>query len=221
MPAAHCVSTLEGIILNADHGFLDLLRRSEAEVVGCSYKHITDPRDLQRSAQMLTLLEDGAAPVRLQKRYLRPDGSSIAANLLVTRFSNPDRLISTLFWQEKDRPLPPARLWAAALRLTTVLQMRKECFGSDLGNDPIGFILLCVYLAEAEGRSVSLEAIASSAGLPLQTAGRWIKALQGRGLLEIEGLDAASLQLTQAGLSKMEAMLAKLYDIPDDAAMLS
>jgi PAS domain-containing protein len=83
MPAAHCVSTVEGIILQADQGFFDLLQREEYEVIGISYRQITDPRDLRRSAEMLALLEDGAAPVRLQKRYLRPDGSSIAANLLI------------------------------------------------------------------------------------------------------------------------------------------
>jgi hypothetical protein len=29
MPAAHCVSTVEGIILQADQGFFDLLQREE------------------------------------------------------------------------------------------------------------------------------------------------------------------------------------------------
>ena len=91
MSAAHCVSSLDGIILHADQGFLDLLKRSENDVIGISYRQITDPRDLQRSADMLAVLKEGAAPVRLQKRYLRPDGTSIAANLLITRFSGPDQ----------------------------------------------------------------------------------------------------------------------------------
>ena len=115
MPSAHCVSTVEGVILAGDRGFCDLLQREEADFVGRSYKLFTDPRDMDRSNRMLSVLEDGAAPVRLQKRYIRPDGSSVAANLFVTRFSNPDRLVSTLFWRDQGRQLPPARLWEAAL----------------------------------------------------------------------------------------------------------
>lgn len=57
MPAAHCVSSLEGTILHADQGFLDLLKRREDEVIGISYRQITDPRDLERSADMLALLK--------------------------------------------------------------------------------------------------------------------------------------------------------------------
>jgi PAS domain S-box-containing protein len=221
MPAAHCVSTSEGIILKADQGFLDLLKRQEDEVIGFSYRQITDPRDLGRSAEMLALLEDGAAPVRLQKRYLRPDGTSIAANLLVTRFSDPDRLISTLFWQESGRALPPARLWEAALRIRHVHSARIRLFGNDLSTDPVGSLFIGIYLAEAEGRNVGLEEISIYAGIATSTTARWVKALQQCGVLE-ESLDSnVNLQLTQTGLKKVEAMLATVYEAPDAAAMLT
>lgn len=220
MPAAHCVSTVEGIILQADQGFFDLLQREEHEVIGTSYREITDPRDLGRSADMLALLEDGAAPVRLQKRYLRPDGSSIAANLLVTRFSDPDRLISTLFWQESGRALPPARLWEAALRIRHVHAARIKLFGSEFSTDPIGSLFIGIYLAEAEGRTIGLGEIAGYAGIAASTAGRWVKALQQRGILDTAFDSEVHLQLTQSGLEKVEAMLATVYEAPDAAAML-
>lgn len=220
MPAAHCVSTIEGIILQADQGFFDLLQRPANEVIGISYRQITDQRDLGRSEEMLALLEAGAAPVRLQKRYLRPDGSSIAANLLVTRFSDPDRLISTLFWQESGRALPPARLWEAALRIRHVHAARIKLFGSDLSTDPIGSLLIGIYLAEAEGRTIGLDDIAHYAGIEASAASRWVKALQQRGILDASLDPAVHIQLTQPGLQKMEAMLATVYEVPDDAAML-
>lgn len=220
MPAAHCVSTIEGIILQADQGFFDLLQRPANEVIGVSYRQITDQRDLGRSEEMLALLEDGAAPVRLQKRYLRPDGSSIAANLLVTRFSDPDRLISTLFWRESGRALPPARLWEAALRIRHVHAARIKLFGIDLSTDPIGSLFIGIYLAEAEGRTIGLDEIAGYAGIAASAAGRWVKALQQRGILDTSLDPAVHLQLTQSGLQKVEAMLATVYEVPDDAAML-
>lgn len=142
MPAAHCVSSLDGIILKADQGFLDLVQRPEDEVVGRSYSRITDPRDLQRSASMLAKLEEGAAPVRLRKRYIRPDGSSVTANVLVTRFSDPDRLISTLLWQESGRTMTPARLRDAALRIRSVNAARTRLFGRDLSTDPVGSLFI-------------------------------------------------------------------------------
>ncbi|WP_294353250.1 PAS domain-containing protein [uncultured Sphingomonas sp.] len=220
MPAGHCVSSLEGVILQADQGFLDLLQRREAEVIGMSYRELTDPRDLERSADMITMLEDGAAPIRWQKRYLRPDGTSVAANLLVTRFSSPDRLVSTLFWHDNGRPLPPAKLWEAALRVRHVHVARIKLLGRDLSTDPIGSLLIGIYLAEAEGRSIGIEQIADYAAIPTSTAGRWVKLLQERDIIEIAPASVDDLQLTRVGLERTEAMLATVYEAPNAAVML-
>jgi hypothetical protein len=221
MPSAHCVSTLEGVILKADRGFLDLVKRTEAAVLGLSYKTITDPRDLGRSARMLAMLEDGAAPVRLQKRYIRPDGSSVPANLLITRFSDPDRLVSTLFWRDSGRALPPARLWEAALRIRHVHASRVRLFGNDLSTDPVGSLLVGIYLAEAEGRNLELSEIAAYADVAYSTAARWIKVLQERGIVQSGTDPAVSVQFTQDGLDHMEAMLASVYEVPDAALIFA
>ena len=220
MPAAHCVSTLDGVILQADQGFLDLLQRRESDVIGISYRQITDPRDLQRSGNMLAVLEAAAAPVRLQKRYLRPDGTSIAANLLVTRFSDPDRLISTLFWHDGGRDLPPARLWEAALRIRHVHNARVKLFGSDLSTDPIGSLLIGIYLAEAEGRAVGLNQIATYADVAISTATRWVAVLRQRNIIDAQADATFNLQLTRAGLDRVEAMLTTVYEAPDASIML-
>lgn len=220
MPAAHCVSTLDGVILQADQGFLDLLQRRESDLIGISYRQITDPRDLQRSGNMLAVVEAAAAPVRLQKRYLRPDGTSIAANLLVTRFSDPDRLISTLFWHEGGRDLPPARLWEAALRIRHVHDARVKLFGADLSTDPIGSLLIGIYLAEAEGRAVGLNQIATYADVAISTATRWVAVLRQRNIIDAQADATFNLQLTRAGLDRVEAMLTTVYEAPDASIML-
>ena len=221
MPAAHCVSSLAGIILHADQSFLDMLQRSQSELIGASYKTITDPKDLRRSAQMLAALKEGAAPVRLQKRYLRPDGTSIPANLLVTRFSNPDRLISTLFWHDDGRPLPPAELWEAALRVAHIHDARVTLFGPDLSSDPVGTIVIGTYLAEAEGRNIALGEIATYAAIAPSTARRWLKVLQQRGIIETTTDAELSILLTQAGIDKVEAMLAAVYTLPGGARRIA
>lgn len=220
MPAAHCVSTLDGVILQADQGFLDLLQRRESDLIGISDRQITDPRDLQRSGNMLAVLEAAAAPVRLQKRYLRPDGTSVAANLLVTRFSDPDRLISTLFWHEGGRDLPPARLWEAALRIRHVHDARVKLFGADLSTDPIGSLLIGIYLAEAEGRAVGLNQIATYADVAISTATRWVAVLRQRNIIDAQADATFNLQLTRAGLDRVEAMLTTVYEAPDASIML-
>ncbi|KTT96837.1 hypothetical protein NS355_13275 [Sphingomonas yabuuchiae] len=214
MPTAHCVSTIDGFILEADAGFLELLGRREDEVIGMSYKDFTHPDDMGRSEAMLTSLIKRAAPVRLQKRYARSDGTSVTANIYVTRFDNPDRLVSTLFWNEDGRELPPARLWEMALRARRLRQVRQQEFGSDVAMSPLGDILNCVYLSEAEGRVVGISDITAETKLSSQVAMRWIGYLVGQGVMETGSSLDENVQFTQLGLEKMERVLASGYEIP-------
>lgn len=214
MPTAHCVSTTDGIILAADQAFLELVGRPEHEVLGASYQSITHPDDVERSANMLVSLVKRAAPIRLQKRYIRPDGTTIPANLYVTRFDDPDRLVSTLFWNEQGRDLPPARLWEMALRVKKLREVRKAELGIELATDPVGSILNCVYLAEAEGRIVGLAEIAAECDIPPSLTGRWIDVLSKRGILETCSTPERNVQFTHDGIVKIEHVLASAYDVP-------
>ncbi|WP_153003116.1 PAS domain-containing protein [Sphingomonas sanguinis] len=214
MPTAHCVSTTDGFILEADAGFLELLRRGEDEVIGMSYKDITCPEDLGRSEAMLASLIKRAAPVRLQKRYARPDGTTVTANVYVTRFDNPDRLVSTLFWNEEGRELPPARLWEMALRARRLRQVRQQEFGNDVAMSPLGDILNCIYLAEAEGRVVGLGEISSETKLSPAVSARWINYLISQGAIETCSSINENVQFTQLGLKKMERVLSSGYEVP-------
>ena len=214
MPTAHCVSTIDGIIVAVDRGFLDLVGQGEEQVVGASYRRFTHPDDLDRSATMLASLVERAPPFRLQKRYVRPDGVTIAANLYVTRFTDPDRLVSTVFWNDDGRTPPPARLWEMALRIRRLHEVRKAALGDDLAMDPVWSVLNCVYLAEAEGRIVGLCDIATETGLSPGIVERWVKVLSDRGIVEPCALARRNVQLTHAGMSKMEAILSSAYEMP-------
>lgn len=221
MPTAHCVSSIDGVILEVDAGFLDLVGRSEAEVVGSSYRSVTYIDDLDRSAKMLASLVDREPPVRLQKRYVRPDGQVITANLYVTRFDNPDRLISTLFWNDVQHPLPPSSLWEAALQARRIHQMRESELGRDLTAGPVGALMTLLYLAEAEGRVIGLAAIAGETGLSPGSASRWLRLLHDRGIVGDLTNAGADVRLTQDGLASMERMLSYEYlSSPADPAIV-
>lgn len=212
MPTAHCVSTLEGVILDADKNFAKLLGRPESEIIGMSYRLITHPDDLVRSADMLSALVDRAPPVRLQKRYVRPDGSFVTANVLVTRLSDPDRLISTLIWNETGRQPPPVRLWEAALLTLRVHDVRRSELGRELFTDHLGLMLIAIYLAEAESRIVSVRQLADLSDMPLSLTVRWLRVLQQRGIvMETNGSDQG-IQLTHEGLEKAERILSAAID---------
>lgn len=214
MPTAHCVSTRDGTILAADRGFFDLVRRPESEVIGASYRDLTHPDDLAKSTRMLASLVDRAPPLRLQKRYLRPDGSSVSAILYVTCFENPLRLVSTLFWHEADSAMPPERLWEAALRIQHVQSVRREAFGEELVTDPVGALLVAIYLAEAEGRIVDADLLAREAGLPLTVTLRWIKALQQRAIVQSTADPLRDVHFTRDGIVNMERTLEAVFHLP-------
>ena len=94
-------------------------------------------------------------------------------------------------------------------------------FGADLSTDPIGSLLIGIYLAEAEGRSIGLDKIAKYAGIANSTAARWVTVLPQRGIIERAEDVRIDLQLTRSGIDRVEAMLATVYDAPDAAVMLA
>ncbi len=208
MPVAHCVSSMAGIILDFDEGFCQLVQRRPDELIGLSYKAITAASDLHKSSEMLSGLIDKAVPTYLRKTYVRPDGSLIEADLLVSKFSDEGRLISTLSWTEGHQDTSPSRLWQAALRIKHIYDLRIIEFGRDLVGDHVGLILVHVYLTEAEGRVAATSQIAQSVDLSAQSMSRWVKVLAQRGLLET--LDDADeyVQLSANGVSRLERLFA-------------
>lgn len=213
MPTAHCVSNTQGVILAVDQGFLDLVGRPEADVIGTSYRDLTHPEDLGISMKMLSSLVDRAAPMRLRKRYVRPDGSFVSALLLVTHFADPARLVSTLLWREGEEEAQPARLWEAALRIQHVHSVRRAAFGDDLATDPVGSLLIAVYLAEAEGRIVHVDQLASVTNLARSNVIRWLNALQQHGIIAA-AVNSMDVQLTELGMLNMERTLKSVFDSP-------
>ncbi len=208
MPTAHCISTIEGIIVAVDKSFCTLLQRSESDMIGSSYKDITYPDDIDKSSKMLSRLEDRAPPIGLTKRYVRLDGELVYVDLLVSLFYESKRLVSTLSWgRDYNKSLAPDRLWQAALRIKHVNGIRRFEFGRDISFDHIGEILIQVYLAEAEGRIVFIDQLSRSLDIDLPNLKRWIRVLEQRLLIEPVDARTPQVQFTHLGLRKIERVL--------------
>jgi predicted transcriptional regulator len=157
---------------------------------------------------MVSALVDRAPPLSLSKRYLRADGEVVHVDLLVSLFSDSNRLISTLSWgRRRETDLSPGRLWQAALHVKHVTGVRKLELGIDICSDYVHEIMIHIYLAEAEGRIVSLDQLCCAADLNTSTAIRWIRVLEQRGLVQSAGDRADAVQFTHAGLTKIERIL--------------
>ncbi|MGO9865042.1 MAG: sigma 54-interacting transcriptional regulator [Terriglobales bacterium] len=82
------VDTDTGRFLQANPKFCEIAGRSETELVGLDVASITHPDDIEHSNQyMRGLTERNLANCRLDKRYLRPDGSTRWATVLAVPMS--------------------------------------------------------------------------------------------------------------------------------------
>jgi hypothetical protein len=185
-----------------------MVQRPGSELIGRSYQTITVAEDIAKSQRMLAGLVDRAIPTRLRKRYHRPDGSVIEADLLVSRFDDARHLVSTLFWQEPS-PLAvsPLRMWKAAIHVRHLYSCRIAELGQDLFGDYVGAILIQIYLSEAEGRSLNIADIAGAMDMNPGMVLRWLKALRQHGLAQSDAERPDAVQLTHKGLVKVERLL--------------
>lgn len=206
----HSVSDADGRILTMDQSLCDLLQRSAAEVVGMSYADLTHPDDVVRNVADVESLRIGGGPLLVRKRYIRADASTVWCDVHISRFDSPDggRLVGTIHLVNPgaiDRG--PESLWRAARRVGDLITRRRIEFGNDLFADQAWSILLDTYLAEAEGRLISIAAIGRNLASTTPLTERWIKALESRGWIDRPTWDRGAIQLTADGLTRIERLL--------------
>jgi hypothetical protein len=208
MPTAHCVSTASGVVLTFDQNFCLLMGRSRENLTGFSYHRLTANVDAAESSRALRNLVDRAPPTRFKQIYMRPDGRLVSAEMLATLFKENDRIVATLSWKDEvAAALSPNALYKMALHVWHMYRCRIQELGPELFGDFVGAILLHVYLAEAEGRCVSVNEIAGLVGLSTKTTVRWVSALRQRTLISLSDQDVSTVQLSHQGIMAMERML--------------
>lgn len=209
--SGHSVGDGNGIILSVDSTICDLLQRPARELIGRSYLEITHPDDRAANARQIAALPEGQAPIVVRKRYLRCDGAAVPVDVAISRFTTSERqgrLVGTVRWRPEAAPrATPERLWHSARRVEALSDLRKQLLGPDLFPDHPMTILLRTYIAEMEGRTVTAAELARELELVGPLFERWLAALTARGLLDPAPRPDAPIQLSAAGLARLEQLL--------------
>lgn len=218
MIVGHSVSTSAGIILTIDESVATMLQRTQKQLVGMSFMSITHPKDLARNLAQLAALQPNGGSAQIRKRYIGGDGAIISLEVRVSRIGScgDSHLFGTLstlpalpppFGHLNIQEATPYRLWHRAKDLLELTQSRNAIFGADLFADHAWTSLLIIYVAEAESRIATMESIGTLLDLPRTTLIRWIRVLQSKALIEQVDLDRDAVQLTQAGIERIERLL--------------
>src|SRR5690606_20884202 len=70
----------EGRLLLANDRYCEIVGRRRDELLGLSIHEVTHPDDARTNAAVFARLLQSGEPAFIEKRYLRPDGSSIWVN---------------------------------------------------------------------------------------------------------------------------------------------
>lgn len=121
-----------------------------------------------------------------------------------------EQLKDVLFGESLDRPIELTHDHIESILVFR--RARNTVFGEGLFSDPAWDILLALYAAHLEGRSVSLTELALSTDTPQSTAARWIVALEARGLVSTDNnsIDPLDFRIELSG--KATVALKELAD---------
>lgn len=206
----HSIADATGTIIGIDSSIGDLLYRAPAEIIGKSYTAITCAYDVDWNVRKVRALPKSGAPITLRKRYTRPDGSLVLADVEIFNVTSA-RLglltVGTIFRVDgEEDKLSPEALWCQALRARALCLMKSDELGPELFADLGWLTMLELYLAECEGRTAFDTTAISSIGQ--QPDSRWLSTLMQNGLIEPSTGSAYRMQLSANGISKVEKVLA-------------
>ena len=216
MLVGHSMSDANGLLLTMDPAVESLLQRPLHELVGKSYAEITHPDDRARNVDQIKRLLPGDGIVKIRKRYLRPSGTPIWADLHVSRLGrglDNGRLVCTLYLPDPKSLAPepvgvlPERLWSVAIQVEALIRRRRDALGEELFGDHAWLLLIRIYLAEAEGRVIDIATLARETQFAPPRARRWVDALAEKQLVDQLDWGADAIQLTALGLARTEALL--------------
>jgi PAS domain S-box-containing protein len=218
MRSGHVVIDGDGVLLSIDRGFCSLMRLEIGALVGRPVLDITAPADRIECGQAIAKLRTTRTPFEVAKRFIRDDGSLVWATSSVSMVGNgrdSDVMIATINpIVESDEPRAPARLLDCARMITDIAADRGGVFDRALFSDTAWDAMLAAYIAEAEGRAISVGGLAYKLDIPLARAERWVNVLIGHGVIEIETREPdayapKSFRLTGPAHGKLEEHLAR------------
>lgn len=208
----------QGGIVAADAAFGATMRAAVEDLIGRNLLDFVSLADREGCitvlARIATTRESGTAV----KRMIRADGTHMWAQNTFTLVDASDLEIRIALaegapphdWVEPSCLLGIARLFFDGRR------RRDAVFGDTLFADHAWDILLAAYIAEAEGRVLTLNDLQRLIGISIANVGRWMRALGADGLLEFEdgsnaALDGTPLRLSCTAHCRLESLLRDLH----------
>lgn len=102
-PIGCAIVALDGAFLQVNEALCRIVGYSAAELHTLTFQDITHPDDLDADLALVHALVAGDIPnYRMEKRYLRPDGTQVWINLTVSLVRNPDGSPAYLISQIED-----------------------------------------------------------------------------------------------------------------------
>lgn len=188
---AQCLADADHRLVACDDAYLELLGRERSDVIGCHVLDLTYAPDRPINAIMLRSLASAGQAFSITKRYVRGDGGLVwVTNGVGSIRDGTGRAIVCATSRAVESPVNRdalVRNVAAARRLCAAFLAGKQLFGADLVSAPAAELLLELYVAEIEGRSLSVDELASAIELGRASTRRWLAILKARGLIEVEG----------------------------------
>jgi diguanylate cyclase (GGDEF)-like protein/PAS domain S-box-containing protein len=102
-PAGEAMVGLDGRVIRANRAFAEMLGRTAEEMVGVSVASITHPDDIEGDLRELrALIRNRRDGYRMEKRYLRRDGTSFPATLTVAAVRDDSGEVVRFFAHAED-----------------------------------------------------------------------------------------------------------------------
>lgn len=217
MRAGHAVADTSGRLVGVDEELAGILHGESGALIGRTVLDVTAPADRAECSACIARLVAERRPFEITKRLLRDDGTLVwvvnsvslvgggAGELIVAT-------IEPLAEPAEDRA--PARLLDSARMLESFRSDRAALFDPALLSVTGWGAVLAAYIAEAEGRAVTVPMLAERLRVSQAQADRWIAALTRGGIVEIETRDPdayapKSFRLTGEAHRRLEAHLAR------------
>jgi PAS domain S-box-containing protein len=190
MRSGHIVIDNAGLLVSLDHGFSGIMQAEIGALIGRAVLDITAPADRRECGEAIDRLRATRMPFEVSKRFIRDDGDLVWVKNSVSMVGNgrdTDLIVATISpIVEPDAPRAPALLLDCARILVELHMRRSESFERSLFSDTGWQAMLAAYIAEAEGRAISTQALAEKLQISNDQANRWLSVLIGQGMVEIE-----------------------------------
>jgi PAS domain S-box-containing protein len=219
----HLLIDRSGAILEADAAFGRLVQAEPCALRGRAVLSLTADADRSEcDAAIRGLLKTGRS-FDMTKRFVREDTSVlwVRNSVSLMTIGRAEVVVATCAWASAPEPSSaPVVLRAAARAQQALIEDRASVGDPLLLGGPNWSTLLQLFIAEMEGRTVDLPALAAHYGHSLDVVRRWVAVLIKAGLIEVETCASdpyteKSYRLTAIAAQRLEAHLVKYARDPE------